>query len=205
MVNNMHLSTSSLSVCFHRFSQEGSDNRGERLPVCLVCLLFSFPSVICIDLLCLTSDWLMHNICSITSIFTLPISFLVADAVPIWSGPSPWEKDWPQEGRCLWRDDIQEGKTFIFTCLLFVCSSRLHQLLSTYTLVCLFFSLFSTSRRPLLPWKGPSSWVLDILLVTSAPSLRGMCWCRTSMWSKAFFSPGVCVCVWAYVCGKYFI
>lgn len=37
---------------------------------------------------------------------------LVTDAVPIRSWPHPREKDWPQEGGCLWRDHIQEGSPF---------------------------------------------------------------------------------------------
>lgn len=68
-------------------------------------------------------------------------------------------------------------------------------------LTLLFFSLFPASRPPPLPWKGPSSWVLDTLSATSAPSLREMCWCRTSMWWKASSSPGAFLCVDVYLRG----
>lgn len=113
---------------------------------------------------------------------------LSTDAVPVRCGSSSWEKDWPQEGGCLRRDDVQEGMFFLliwyFVCL--VLASRFHHPHFT----ALFFCLFSASRPPPLHCKGPSSWVLVILLATSVPSLREMCWCRTSMLWKAFSFPG---------------
>lgn len=60
--------------------------------------------------------------------------------------------------------------------------------ISTSTWILLF--LYSTSRRPPLLWKGPSSWGSDTLLETSAPNLREMFSCRIFMWLKAFSSQG---------------
>lgn len=57
---------------------------------------------------------------NIMQTFAFPFTFFMPDAVTFWSGPSPREKDWPQEGRCLRRDNIQEGRVFSSSVFLFL-------------------------------------------------------------------------------------
>lgn len=124
------LNPSSLSVSPHRFSQEGSYNRGERLlhSIHLSLLPSSCPSLFLSLFVCCLVQFLkpprddiqksssyMKYIC--ISLF----SPLVIDAVSVRGGPCPREKDRPQEGRCLWRDNIQESKLlFSLSASLFV-------------------------------------------------------------------------------------
>lgn len=129
---------------------------------------------------------------------------------PSWQMPSPFGVGPAHEKKIGHRRVDASGETtykkvsfFLFICLS-VCLRFLYltpsvgffcitisPTISHPHLTLLFSSLFSASRPPPLPCKGPSSWVLDILLATSAPSLREMCWCRTSTWWKASSFPGV--------------
>lgn len=69
---------------------------------------------------------------------------------------------------------------------------RHHASLHSRHYTTLLFSLLSTSRPPPLLCKEPSSWALATRWATWAPSLREMCWCRTSTWWRASSSPGAC-------------
>lgn len=122
------------------------------------------------------------------------------DAVAFWSRLSPWKEDRPPESRCLRRDHVQEGRlSSPFVSPLVFLSPSFHP-----HLLLLLVLLFSTSRPPPLPWKGPSNLELDTPWATSAPSPREMCWCKTFTWSKASSSRGVFSQTDAFSCADHF-
>lgn len=80
----------------------------------LCCFLLSLQSFVLVCCMVRCIHMMGHTIFSsyVMYTFAIPFSVDLTDAVPIRNGPCPWEKDWPQEGRRLWRDNIQEGRLF---------------------------------------------------------------------------------------------
>lgn len=95
-----------------------------------------------------------------------PFFPLVIDAVSVRSGPRPREKDRPQEGRCLWRDNIQESK--LFSLYLPLCLSQIF----VFNTVCRFFLHHDfTNYFPPTPY---SVVLLSVLrLQTTSSALQG--------------------------------
>lgn len=140
----------------HRFSQEGSDNGGERT------LHAFFSSVL------ISTDG-THNVQFLLYVYIWNSHFSPPEQMPSPFGVGPAHEKKIGHRRVDASGETTYKKAGVSSVSLF-SPTALHPHLTL-----LFFTLFSTYRPPPLHCKGPSSWALVTLSARSAPSLKEMC------------------------------